>query len=354
MTTPAQTRPVDLRPLGTSPLRVPAICLGTMTFGEQNSEPEAHAQLDYAFERGLTFIDAAEMYPVPAREETTGRTEAYIGTWLKTKRRDQVTIATKIAGPGRGWTWVRGGPKSVDADNIRQAIEGSLRKLQTDYVDLYQIHWPARSVPTFGGYQFTPAADDQVTPIREQLETLGALVREGKVRAIGLSNEHPWGLMQFLRLADELGLPRVASVQNAYNLLNRTLDFSMAEVLHREGVGLLAYSPLAFGHLTAKYVEDPSAQGRAKLFAAFGQRYTKPNVEPAVKAYAALAREAGLTPAQLALSWVFHRWSVTSTIVGATSVDQLKTNLDAWDVRLSEDVLKQVEAIHLRYTNPAP
>lgn len=345
---------MEQRTLGRSTLTVPAICLGTMTFGEQNSEAEAHAQLDFAFERGLTFIDAAELYPVPARAETSGRTEAYVGSWLRTKARDRVILATKVAGPSRGWPWIRGGPKSLDRANIRAAIEGSLQRLGTDYVDLYQIHWPARSVPIFGQYQYQPKPDEQATPILEQLETLADLVREGKVRHIGVSNEHPWGLMEFVRLADAHGLPRIATTQNAYHLMNRTMEWGVTEVLHREQVGLLAYSPLAFGHLSGKYLDDAAAIGRVTLFPGFGQRYTKPGVQPAMKAYQRLAQDLGLTLTQLALAFVYHRWCVSSTIIGATSLAQLQANVDAWDVRLDAEVLAKIDAIHLQYTSPAP
>ena len=345
---------MEYRTLGRSDLRVSAICLGTMTFGEQNSEDEAHAQLDAALDRGITFIDAAELYPVPAREATSGLTERFIGTWLRGKPRDRVVLATKVAGPSRGWQWLRAGPRGVDRANIRAAIEGSLSRLGTDYVDLYQIHWPARTVPIFGGYQFVPKPDEEVASIHEQLDALADLVREGKVRCIGLSNEQPWGVMEFLRLADRHGLPRVASVQNPYSLLNRTLDSGLSEVLYREEVSLLPYSPLAFGHLTGKYLDPASASGRVTRFPGFGQRYTKPNVTAAVAEYAALAREAGLTPTQLALAFVYRRWCVTSTIIGATTLAQLAENLDAWQVTLDPAVLDRIEQIHLRYPNPAP
>jgi aryl-alcohol dehydrogenase-like predicted oxidoreductase len=345
---------MDYRTLGRSDLQVSPICLGTMTFGEQNTEADAHAQLDYAVERGVNIIDIAEMYPVPARAETYGLSERFVGSWLRKGRRDRVIIATKVAGPSRGWHWIRGGPLALDRTNIRSALESSLDRLGTDYVDLYQIHWPARSVPTFGQYKFVPSSDQDATPIREQLDTLAELVQEGKVRYIGLSNEHPWGVMEFLRLSAAHGLPRVVSIQNPYNLLNRTIDFSLAEVLHREAVGLMAYSPLAFGHLSGKYVDDPSARGRVTLYPAFGLRYTKPNVGPAVREYVRLARESGLTPAQLALGYVYHHWSVTSTIIGATTIEQLRDNLDAWSAPpLSADLLARIDGLHLRYTNPA-
>jgi aryl-alcohol dehydrogenase-like predicted oxidoreductase len=276
-----------------------------------------------------------------------------VGTWLRRQPRDRVVVATKVAGPARGWAWIRGGPKGLDRENIREAIHGSLRRLGTDYVDLYQVHWPARNVPTFGQYQFDPAREQDSTPIREQLEALAELVREGKVRHIGVSNEHPWGIAEFVRLAAEHGLPRIVSTQNAYNLLNRTLDFSLSEVLYREQVSLLAYSPLAFGHLSGKYLSDASASGRVTLFPAFGTRYKGPNIVPAVTAYRDLARAHGLTPVQLALAFVYRRWSVTSTVIGATTMEQLRENLGAWETHLSDDLRGAIDAIHLRYTNPS-
>ncbi|TCJ18949.1 NADP(H)-dependent aldo-keto reductase, partial [Parasulfuritortus cantonensis] len=344
----------EYRRLGDSDLAVSAICLGTMTFGQQNDQAEAHAQLDHAFARGINFLDTAEMYPVPPRAETVNRTETIVGAWLKGRPRDQVVVATKVAGPNRNMAWLRGGPKALDRDNIRTAIEGSLRRLQTDYVDLYQLHWPARNVPMFGKYQFDPAQELASTPIRAQLEALAELVAEGKVRYVGLSNEHPWGVMEFLRLANELGLPRVVSIQNSYNLINRTFETGLAELAYRERVGLLAYSPLAFGLLSAKYLADPAAQGRVTEFKGFAQRYEKPNVPVAVAVYADLARRHGVTPVELALSFVYRRWFVASTIIGATSLAQLEENLGAWDKPLSAELLAEIEDLHLRYTNPAP
>ena len=345
---------MDYRTLGDSELRVSAICLGTMTFGQQNTPAEAHDQLDLAFERGVNCIDTAEMYPVPPRAETYTRTETIVGDWLAGKPRDRVILATKVAGPRRAMGWIRGGPKSLDADNIRTALEGSLRRLRTDYVDLYQIHWPARNTPMFGQYRFEPGQEADATPIREQLEALSGLVRAGKIRHIGLSNEHPWGVMEFLRLAREHGLERVVSIQNAYSLINRTFETALAEIAFRERIGLLAYSPLAFGHLTGKYLADSRAAGRVTLFPGFAQRYEKPGVAPAVAAYAALARELGMSPATLALAFVYRRWFVASTIIGATSLGQLKENLDAWNVKLDDDQLGRVEAVHLLHANPAP
>ncbi|HYN55055.1 MAG TPA: aldo/keto reductase [Methylotenera sp.] len=356
---------MEYRQLGSSDLLVSAVCLGTMTYGDQNTEPEAHEQLDYALSEGINFIDTAEMYPVPPKAETCTRTETMVGNWLKNQARDKIVLGTKAAGPRRGVSWIRGGPASLDRANIRAAIDGSLQRLQTDYIDIYQLHWPERNVPMFGQYQFDPAgefesgifrqgAEKEWVSIQNQLETLAELIKEGKIRYIGLSNEQPWGVMEFLRVAKEFNLPRIASLQNGYNLLNRTMDFGMSEVLYREKVGLLAYSPLAFGHLTAKYSDDPSAKGRATLFRGYAQRYTKTNVAPATIAYAKLARQHGMTPTQLALSFVYHRWFVTSTIVGATSMLQLKENIAAWNIKLSLEILQEIESLHLKLTNPAP
>jgi aryl-alcohol dehydrogenase-like predicted oxidoreductase len=342
------------RPLGRSQLIVPDVCLGTMTFGEQTGEADAHSQLDYALAAGVNFLDTAEMYAVPPRAGTFGASESIVGRWLKRQRREQIVVATKVAGPARNLDWIRGGPPALDRANLRAAIDGSLQRLQTDYVDLYQLHWPERNQPMFGQWQFDPAKERDCTPIRAQLEALAELVQEGKVRAIGLSNEHPWGIMQFTRLADELGLPRVLCTQNAYSLLNRTFEIALAEVCHREQVGLLAYSALAFGHLTGKYLADPAAPGRITRWPAFGQRYGKPNVPPAVTAYAALAKKHDLTPTQLALGFVRSRWFVSSTIIGASSLAQLQETLPATRTQISAELQAEIDAIHLQYTNPAP
>lgn len=351
---------MQLRPLAHTDLHVSPICLGTMTYGDQNTEAEAHQQLDYAIAQGINFIDTAEMYPVPPKAETYTRTETMVGNWLKHQPRDKIILSGKVAGPRRGLGWIRGGPPSLDRANIRAAIEGSLQRMQTDYIDLYQLHWPERNVPMFGQYQFDPAQEfenaqqKEWVSIRNQLETLAELVKEGKIRYIGLSNEQPWGLMEFLRIAKEYDLPRVATVQNCYNLINRGMEFGMTEVLYRENIGLLAYSPLAFGHLTGKYIDDPQAVGRVTMFLGYAQRYKKPNVGPASAAYAALARRHGLTPTQLALAFVYQRWFVSSTIIGATSMTQLQENIAAWQTRLSPEILQEIEALHLTYMNPAP
>ena len=340
--------------LGTSKLTVAEICLGTMTFGEQTDEADAHAQLDYALEHGINFIDTAEMYAVPVRAETYGASESIIGRWLKRQPREKILVASKVAGPARSLEWIRGGPLTMDGKNIRAAVEGSLQRLQTDYLDLYQLHWPERNQPMFGEWRFDPNKERGGASIREQLETLGELVREGKIRHVGVSNEHPWGISQFTRLADELGLPRIVSTQNAYNLLNRVYEYGLAETCHRENVGLLAYSPLAFGHLTGKYLDDANAPGRLTQWPFFGQRYNKVNVTPAVQAYVDLARSHGMTPTQLALGFVRSRWFVASTIIGASSLAQLKQTLPATLTPMHAELLDAIDAIHLRYTNPAP
>ena len=342
------------RPLGNSDLQIPDICLGTMTFGEQTSAADAHAQLDFALAAGVNFIDTAEMYAVPARQETCGASESIVGNWLAHQQRDKIILATKVTGPARSLVWIRIGPPTLDRANIRAAIEGSLKRLQTDYIDIYQLHWPERNQPMFGLWQFEPKSERGATPIRDQLEALAELVREGKVRQVAVSNEHPWGIMQFIRLAEECGLPRIVSTQNAYNLMTRTFETAMAETCYREKVGLLAYSPLAFGHLTGKYLANPAAPGRLTQWPAFGQRYTKPNVAPAVVAYVALAERHGLTPTQLALGFVNSRWFVSSTIIGASSLSQLKETLPAVHTPLSAEILAEIDQIHLRYTNPAP
>jgi aryl-alcohol dehydrogenase-like predicted oxidoreductase len=344
---------MELRQLGASNLRVSALSLGTMTFGEQNTEAEAHAQLDYAVSRGVNFIDAAEMYPVPPKAETQGRTESYIGSWLKHQRRDLLIVATKIAGPSRGFAWIRNGPR-VNREHLNAAIDSSLKRLQTDYVDLYQIHWPDRYVPMFGASSYDVTQEHDSTPIAEQLQALADLVKAGKVRHIGLSNETPWGVSEFVRCAEQLDLPKIVTIQNAYHLMNRTFENGLAEVCRHLKVGLLGYSPLGFGHLTGKYIADPNAKGRITQFQNFGQRYAKPNVPAASREYARIAMEAGLSPATMALAFARTRWFSTSVIVGATNLEQLKENLDSAEVALSAELLDRIEAVHKLFPNPAP
>ena len=340
------------RPLGNSDLKVSEICLGTMTYGDQNTPEDAVRQLDYAFDHGINFIDTAEMYPVPPRAETQGRTEDYVGRWLRNQSRDKVILATKVTGPARGFDWIRGGPR-VTRQHIESAIDSSLRRLQTDYIDLYQIHWPDRNVPVFGQSAYDPQAERDATPIAEQLAVFGDLVKAGKIRHVGLSNETPWGVSQFLRAAEDSGLPRVVSIQNAYNLINRIFEYGLAETCHREQIGLLAYSPLGFGTLSGKYLAGDGV-GRMNLFPGFGQRYNKPNVAEAVAAYAALAKQSGLRPVALALAFVRSRWFVTSTIIGATTMEQLKENIATVDTDISAELIQEIQAIHARYPNAAP
>lgn len=341
--------------LGNSGLTVSRICLGTMTFGEQNSEAEAHSQLDYALERGINFIDTAEMYPVMPRAETTGRTEAYIGSWLKKSgKRSQVVLATKAAGPSRGMTWIRNGQSDFDAANLRMAVDNSLKRLQTDYIDLYQLHWPSRNAPIFGQLSFDPQKERACVAIEDTLAALGELIKAGKIRHVGVSNETPWGVCAFIKQAETRGLPRIATIQNAYNLVNRSFENGLDETCFRENVGLLAYSPLAFGQLTAKYLDNPKANGRLTIFPPhWSPRYLRPSVAEATKRYALLARSNGMTPAQLALAWCYSRWFVASTIIGATTMPQLQEDIDALSIKLPDQVVDGVNAIHREFTNPA-
>lgn len=340
------------RQLGNSDLNVSEITLGTMTFGQQNTLDDACVQLDYALDHGINFIDTAEMYPVPAKPDTQGLTEEFVGKWLQGKTRDKLIIGTKVAGPARGMDWIRNGPESLDRSNILSAIEGSLKRLQTDYIDLYQIHWPARNVPMFGKSNYNPDFERPATSVEEQLTVLSELVKSGKVRHIGVSNETAWGVAEFLKVAERLGLQRIISIQNPYNLLNRTFETGLHEMCYREQISLLAYSPLAFGLLSGKYIGNPRETGRMTLYPDFGQRYKKPNVPAAVAAYAQLASQYAISPAQMALAFIRSRPFVSSTIIGATTMAQLKENLDS--IELSAEQLKGIEDIHLRCSNPAP
>jgi aryl-alcohol dehydrogenase-like predicted oxidoreductase len=353
---------METTPLGGSDLHVSRIGLGTMTFGEQVAPDEAHRILDHALARGVDFLDTAEMYPVPARRETYSRTESILGDWFASRPgvRERVVLATKVAGPSRNMDWVRNGSRNLTADQIVQACDESLRRLRTDRIDLYQIHWPNRNVPMFGALYFDPAKDGDFSRIQEQLEGLATLVKAGKVRQIGLSNETPWGLGEFLHVAERHGLPRVVSVQNPYALVNRTVDNGLDEALHRSGVSLLAYSPLGFGTLTGKYDGeagfDPSQPdlGRLARFETMRwQRWARPETLAAARRYNALARAHGLTPTQMALAFCYRRWCVASTIIGVTSVAQLDEDVDAFDTQLSPDLRAAIDAIRWELRDPA-
>ncbi len=348
-----------MKTVALGPFQVTPICLGTMTFGEQVGEAGSHAILDRAIERGVNFLDTAEMYPVPPGAETYGHTEQIIGRWLAARpgMRSRVVLASKVAGPARGMPWVRGGSPDVTPEGIVQACDASLKRLQTDCIDLYQIHWPNRNTPSFGAVYFDPAKDQPQTSVHDQLQALSGLMKAGKVRAIGLSNETPWGVSEFVRMAEQHGLPRVVSVQNPYCLTNRIVDNGLDEVLHRTGVGLLAYSPLAFGALTGKYddrgTDDPSNPGRIARFERFRtQRWGRPEALAAARRYNALAREHGLTPARLALAFCYGNWRVASTIIGCTSLAQLDECLDAWGTVLSPELLAAIDRIRWEQRDP--
>lgn len=341
--------------LGRTGISVSEICLGTMTWGTQNTEAQAHAQMDYAVEQGVNFFDTAELYPTtPVSAETQGRTEEYIGTWFrKSGKRKDVVLATKVAGSGRDY--IRDG-RDIDAASIREAVDASLQRLQTDYIDLYQIHWPNRGTYHFrGAWGFDSSGQDTqrtLAEITEKLETLGELVKAGKIRAIGLSNESAWGTQKYIDIAQAKGLPRVASIQNEYNLLYRNFDLDLSEVSHHENVGLLAYSPLAGGILTGKYQNGGRPEGsRGSINHDIGGRL-QPYQEAPVKAYLELAYELNLDPAQLAIAFTLSRPFLASSIIGATTLDQLKTNIAAADIKLSEEALKGIAAIHRQYPMP--
>ncbi|MBS3799824.1 MAG: NADP(H)-dependent aldo-keto reductase [Thioalkalivibrio sp.] len=344
---------MQYRKLGRTDIDVSLIGLGTMTWGEQNTESEAFEQLDYALAQGVNLIDAAEMYPVPPRAETQGLTETYIGNWLARRRnRDQVVLASKVAGPGM-IEYLRGGPR-LDRNHIEQAVSDSLARLQTDYLDLYQVHWPARATNFFGQLGYTHKPDARATPIEETAAALKAEVERGRIRFIGISNETPWGFMEWLRAHDRGLSERVVSIQNPYNLLNRSFEAGLAEMAIREDAGLLAYSPLAFGMLSGKYLDGARPAGaRLTLFERF-QRYSNPQGLAATAEYAQLAAEHGLTPTQLALAFVNRQPFVTSNLIGATTLEQLRANIASVDVTLSQAILEGIEAIHARYTYPCP
>ncbi len=346
---------MQYRTLGNTDTKVSLICLGSMTWGEQNSEAEGHAQLDYALKQGINFIDTAELYAIPAKAETNGRTEEIIGSWIKARNnRNQVVLASKVAGPGKGWVdHIRNGESRFDRANMQMALEQSLRRLQTDYLDLYQLHWPERKTNYFGSLGYAHSSEE-FTPIEETLEVLQEFIQAGKIRQVGLSNETPWGLMKFLQIADRMGLPRVVSIQNPYSLLNRSFEIGLAEISHREQVGLLAYSPLGFGVLSGKYLSGGGKpEDRLTRFPEY-DRYSNIQATAATQEYVTLARSLDLSPTQMALAYVNSRPFLTSNIIGATSLEQLRENVASAEIQLEDDTLEQIEAIHRKYPNPAP
>lgn len=342
------------RRLGTSDLKVSEICLGTMTFGQQNSEAEGYAQLDMALDYGVNFIDTAEMYSIPPRAETYGATERIIGNWLsKTGKREQVVLASKVVGQVGWLPHIRDGKACLDKANIEQAIDQSLQRLQTDYLDLYQVHWPDRETNFFGKLGYREPQQPPPTTLEETLSALVDLVKAGKIRYFGVSNETPWGVMEYLRLSEKLDLPRIVSIQNPYNLLNRSYEIGLAEISYHECMPLLAYSPLAFGVLSGKYINQQPENARLTLFESY-KRYSTPNGVAATAEYIELARRHGLSPSQMALAFVNSRPFVGANIIGATTLEQLRENLASTDVVLPEELLNELEKIHERYPNPCP
>ncbi len=350
---------LEKRKLGRTDIDVTSICLGTMTWGQQNTEAEGHAQLDCAIDKGINFIDTAELYSIPPKAETQGSTETILGKWLAArKNRDKLVIASKVVGrSGFGWFRPDGKETRLNETNMRYAIEQSLKRLQTDYIDLYQLHWPDRPYELFGAdnntFKNLPDPDDGI-PIEETLGVLGKFVAEGKIRHVGLSNETAWGTMRFVQAHKETNAPRIVSIQNAYNLINRSFEIGLGEISMRENVGLLAYSPLAQGYLTGKYQKGARPAGARTTLFNRGQRYEKPGVEEAIDAYLNLAREFGLDPAQMALAFVTSRKFVTSNIIGATTMAQLQSDLDSVNVTITPELEQRIDAIHQLHQNPAP
>ncbi|MGL4376076.1 MAG: aldo/keto reductase [Microcoleaceae cyanobacterium] len=341
-------------PLGDRALRVSEICLGTMTYGYQNTKDEAHKLLDYAVSQGVNFIDTSETYPFPNPTKTQGMTEEYIGQWLINQQREQLIIATKIAGVSPQLTWIRNGQNRIDQKNVTEAVEGSLRRLQTDYIDLYQIHWPDRYVPLFGDPNYEPQRERETIAIAEQLEVFANLIKTGKIRYLGVSNETAWGVCEFCHIAQQLNLPKIVSIQNGFSLFNRLFHINLAEACRLNNVGLLAYNPLAFGFLTGKYLSEIPKNSRLDLFENMYSRYDQNNITEATKGYVNLAKKYNVTPAQLALAYVRTRWFVTSTIVGSTKIEQLQENLGSVNIELDEAMLTEIDQIHRRYPNPTP
>ncbi len=340
--------------LGNSNLLVSEICLGTMTYGQQNTRAEAQTLLDYAVDQGVNFIDTSETYPFPNQAEIPGVTEEYIGEWLINQQRDRLIIATKVAGVSPQLTWIRNGQNRIDQTNVTAAVESSLKRLQTDYIDLYQIHWPDRYVPLFGDPDYDPNRERDTVPISTQLEVFASLIKAGKIRYLGISNETAWGVCEFCHVAQQLKLPKIVSIQNAFSLFNRLFHVNLAEACRYNNVGLLAYNPLAFGFLTGKYLSKIPTNSRLDLFKGMYSHYDRANITAAAKSYVDLARKSEITPAQLALAYVRTRWFVTSTIVGSTKIEQLQENLSSVNIELDDAILAEIDEIHRRHPNPTP
>jgi aryl-alcohol dehydrogenase-like predicted oxidoreductase len=340
--------------LGDSDLHVSEICLGTMTYGDRNTLDEARRLLDYAVSRGVNLIDTSETYPFPNPTQTPGLTEEYIGQWLIHQQRDRLIITTKIAGVSPKLTWIRNGKNRIDQKNVTEAVEGSLKRLQTDYIDLYQIHWPDRYVPLFGEGDYDPTRERETVAIAEQLEVFVDLIKAGKIRYLGVSNETSWGVCEFCHAARQFDLPKIISIQNGFSLLNRLFHVNLAETCRLNNVGLLAYNPLAFGFLTGKYLSAIPQNSRldSDFFQGLYSRFDRNNIQEATKCYAELAQKYGMTPAKLALAYVRTRWFVASTIVGATRIEQLQENIDSTAIELDETILQEIDTIHRRYPNP--
>ena len=346
---------MNCKKLGNTDLVVSTICLGTMTWGEQNTQEEGFEQMDYALGKGVNFFDAAEMYPSPCRKETYGETEKVIGNWLsERKNRDKIILASKISGPGM--SYIRGGGLQFSEENIALAIENSLKRLKTDYIDLYQLHWPERKTNFFGklGYEHKEDSNEW-NDFEKILIALEKFIKEGKIRYVGLSNETPWGLSKYLEVSKTKKLPKMMSVQNAYNLLCRTYEIGLAEVSIREKSGLLAYSPLAGGFLTGKYINNNLPENsRQKLFGEYYTRYSKPNAVEVIKKYFNISKKFDLNFAQMSIKFCEIQKFVTSTIIGATTMEQLKTNIESVNVDLDKEVIKEINNVHLMYSNPCP
>ena len=345
---------MNYKKLGNTDLNVSTICLGTMTWGEQNTQNEAFEQMEYALNKGVNFWDTAELYSIPPKPETFGHTELIIGNWFKkTKKRNEVILATKVCGPMR--SYVRGGGNQYGIKNITEALEGSLKRLQTDYIDLYQLHWPERNTNTFGRLGYEHKDDGNWNKFEDILGSLKKFIDAGKVRYIGLSNETPWGTNKFLEISKEKNLPRMMSVQNPYNLLNRTYEVGLAEISIRDKIGLLAYSPLAIGYLSGKYRNNNiPKKSRLDHDGDFWTRYNKPNAEKAVEAYYQISKKNNINMAQMSLKFCEIQPFVTSVIIGATTMDQLKTDIESVNVKLSNEIIKEINEIQKLYPNPCP